>query len=238
MKVKLNIPKNTRNITICSSKRPHRLKDTIASYLATRSDFSQLVVYVSTDDPLINEYNLNDVNYIIGPYRTLVEVTNHISCNVLPDFEYYSEVNDDHIYRTNKWDESLIHAIETHGQGWGMSYGYTQHLPTAIMMSGNIVKTLGCFFYREFKHQYIDNYLKDITEGIHRKFYVKDVFVEHCHPGFGKAQQDEIYAVSNGDEQSKYGLRVYTEWCRDKKVADINKLLSAIANSQPTLALQ
>lgn len=227
MKVKINIPKNTRNITICSSKRPHRLKDTISSYLSTRSDFSQLIVYVSDDDPLLSEYQLNDVNFIIGPYRTLVEVTNHISCDVLPDFPYYSEVNDDHIYRTPAWDKKLIEALEATG-GWGMSYGFTQNLPTAIMLSGNIVKTLGYFFYPKFKHQYIDNFLKDITQGIGRMIYVPDVFIEHCHPGFGKAQQDKIYEISNGGEQTQYGKTVYDEWCRSVRANDINKLKQAM----------
>lgn len=231
MKIKLNIPKNTRNITICSSKRPHRLVYTIDSYLKTKSEISQLIVYVSTDDPLLNDYKLDSVNYIIGEYKTLVEVTNHVSCNVLPGFDYYSEVNDDHIYRTVGWDEKLIDAIETNGNGWGMSYGRTQNLPTAIMLSGKIVKTLGYFFYSEFKHQYIDNYLKDITEGIQKKFFVPNVFIEHCHPGFGKAPDDSIYKISSGGEQGEYGRRVYSEWSANKKTDTINKLLLEMAKN-------
>jgi len=217
-------------LTMCSSKnRPSRLKEMLDSFHATRSAGTEILVYVSEDDPGLNEYKkyLGEYNHIIGPNRSMSEVLNHICTELYPDVKYYSELNDDHICRTKEWDRLMINAIEKAG-GWGITYGQTRHLPTAIMVSGNIIRTLGYIFYPELKHLYIDNYIEDLGKGIGKLIYVPEVNIEHMHAHFGMARHDDTYERVYSNEQNIIGLKAYENWKRNKKDEDIIKLMNVM----------
>jgi Glycosyltransferase like family len=226
------IEPNTKLLVMCSShNRPDRVQDTIKSFNETKSEGTELIIYVGENDPKIEEYRkaLKELNqkHIIGPYKTMVEVLNCLSCEYYPDLPYYAEVNDDHIYRTKSWDKKLIEAIDKK-KGWAISYGFTENLPTAIMISGKLVKTLGFFLPPNFLHTFVDNYILDIGNALDLLIQVPDVVVDHMHYIFGKAELDDNYkfvsqasTLIKGEEDFRY----WRENCREN---DINKIKTAM----------
>lgn len=231
----------TRLLSICPSRsRPEKLAYMLKTFDETKSEGTEMVVYVADDDPRLKEYIpvLDGRDYRIGPRKTIVEVNNYFTTEVYPGLPYYQEVNDDHAYRTKGWDEKLIHVIEFHGLGWGIACGedtvhkHWQNIkhPSAALISGNIVRALGYFFWPKLKHLGCDGFIRDIGEGIDKLFYVPDVRIEHLHFVNKKADfdKDPNYSSIYTKEATEYMEGVILEWQRDFKWRDINRIKDAM----------
>ena len=235
-------------LVMCSTRgRPKYLMQMIISFLKTKSELTRLVVYVAEDDPKVGEYKFvkevcsyfEDVEIIIGENKkTMTAVMNHIF-SLYPNHKYYADANDDHFYRTWGWDLKLIDAIEEKG-GWGVACGYDlleqpnqpkgsewekYHRPSAALISGNIIRTLGYWVWPGFRRIGSDDYHKDIglaTNLIH----LDDVIIEHrCWNVVFKRDRDanDDYDSNGGD-----GEMLYKEWCKFKRDIDIGKLKEAM----------
>jgi len=226
-------------LSICPSRdRPELCKRMLESFDLTKSEGTEILVYVSIDDPQIGKYEdlLNGRLHIFGPRRNLVQVLNYVSCELYPDIEFYQEVNDDHTYRTKDWDKELIQAIEVKGKGWGIACGndlmtnepweVARH-PSAALVSGNIIRTLGYFVYPEIEHLYTDTYLRDVAEGIESLFRLEDIVIEHCHFISNKAVKDDNYNQVYSSESYIYSRKMYQRWVRSQRDIDIQKLNKA-----------
>jgi len=214
------------------------------SFDKTKSEWSDIIVYVSIDDPQIGKYEdlLNGRFHIFGPRRPLVEVINYISCEYMPGLEYYQEVNDDHVYHTDKWDEKLIGKIEYGGNKFGMAWGRdgmnnkdTPNLPTAVIVSGTIIRALGYFFPPQIKHIACDDALLDIGNQTHTIFYNPDVMIEHVHyyaieNGKHKAPLDDNYRSIYNAEVLAEGRQLLHEWRSNNMAQDIERVNNAIQN--------
>ncbi|MEI8350067.1 MAG: hypothetical protein WCI77_07925 [Candidatus Omnitrophota bacterium] len=234
---------DTKLLVICPSRiRPVRLKEMLQSFDATKSEGTDIVVYVADDDPTIEEYKslLQGRNLVIGRRRHLVEVLNYISCELYPWLAYYGEINDDHIYRTPGWDKVLINALEARGGGWGIACG-TDHIndnwykfrhPSACVISGKMVRTLGFFVLPLLQHMWTDVFLRDISEGIGRLYFCPEVVTEHMHISTGKARNDANYKWVYSPEQMKFGQENYEKWKREHYIQTIDKLKKAIENDR------
>ena len=175
------------------------IPDLINSFLENRSDKTELIVYISKHDPKFSDYtnyllrNMNPyVSFIMDESRNMVEVLNYISTELCPNIPYYQEFNDDHIIRTKNWDSIMIDAIEKHN-GWGVASGSTPNLPTATMISGNIVRALEHFFNPLFKHLFVDDWIREICEALNLYIYLPEVNIEHMHKFYSKAENDDTY---------------------------------------------
>lgn len=212
-----------RLLTICPSRnRPDRLQEMLDSFYKTKSDFTDILIYVSNDDPRLEEYKKLNAPIVYGDRKYIVEVFNHIF-NLNPDYEYYHEINDDHVYHTKEWDKLLTAPLN----GFGISCGGTSGLPSGIVISGNIPRALGYIAYPGLRHTYVDNYFEDLGEGIERYFWIPEVNIEHKHFLFGKAQNDENYRWVTSAESMDYGKKAYMEWVINHKRSDIEKVLNA-----------
>lgn len=202
------------------------------------------MVYVAASDPYIKEYRktLRHVEHVVGKYRTMPEVLNWFSTVVYPDVPYYHEVNDDHICRTKGWDEAFIQTLEDKGNGWGIICGKDgvdgeteddwrrwEH-PSAVMISGNIIRALGYYLYPEFKNICCDDFTRDLGKSINRLFYLHNVFIEHVHctPGEGVKSSDDNYKTIYDPASISFGYRVYEKWRRDVLPKSREQLLSLI----------
>lgn len=227
------IPDNTNLLVMCSSKnRSYKLKEMLESFYSTKSDGTEIVIYVSKDDKELNNYLpiLEKEKHIVGEPKTMVQVLNYFSCELFPNIKYYAEVNDDHIYRTPKWDEKFISSAESNG-GWGWFSGYTQHLPTAIFVTGNIIRALGYFFPPCFVHTHIDDLLLDYRE-INLLFSLPSIIIDHMHASFGKAGIDENFRWVYSHQQMRYGEEALQYWRTHQKESDFKKIVEAKNNAQ------
>ena len=226
-------------LTICPScNRPELCKRMLDSFDATKTEDTDIVVYVAIDDPQIGKYEdlLNGRLHIFAPRRSLVKALNYVSCGEYPDVSYYQEVNDDHIYRTPGWDKVLIDTIEKQGNGWGISFGndlmtnepweVARH-PSAAVISGNIVRVLKCFVLPTLDHLFTDTYLRDIGEGIGAYYRHKDIIIEHCHFISNKARMDDNYRYIYSQLSYRQARKKYYTWFRHDKRFDIQKIAEA-----------
>jgi hypothetical protein len=232
-------------LTICPSRnRPELLKRMLDSFDKTKSEWSDILVYVSVDDPQIGKYEdiLNGRLHVFGPRRPLVEVLNYVSCEYMPGIPFYQEVNDDHVYITDKWDEKLISPIEYGGNAFGIAWGRdgmnngdNPNLPTAAIVSGPVVRALGYFFPPTFKHIACDDALLDIGNKARIIFYNPDVTIEHVHyyavvNNKRKAPLDDNYRSIYNEATLKEGREILHKWRSFNMEQDLERLNNAIKN--------
>jgi len=227
-------------LSICPTRnRPELLKQMLESYRLTKTVDAEMFVYVSEDDPRLNDYrevfNIFGVKNIIAERRSVVKVLNYVSTELYPGIEYYQEVNDDHIYRTRGWDKAFINKIEQAGKGWGIAcgndlmpepWGIARH-PSAAVISGNIVRTLGCFVLPAFDILYIDTYLRDIAEGINALYRMPEIVIEHFHWLNGRRKKDKNYDAVYAREMYSKFTPIYFNWAKYQRAQDIKKLKEA-----------
>jgi hypothetical protein len=227
-------------LVICPSRgRPKAMGEMLDSFYKTKSEETNMVVYLNKDDPVFQKYEClkntrDDTQVILGDRMYLAEACNFI-WRMYPNYKYYTIINDDHFLVTPQWDKRLAEIVETKGQGWGMAcaddhltnWKEYQH-PSGFVMSGNIPKTLGYLIYPTFQHIGIDNFYQMVLQGIDRLFYTKDIVIEHRHWINGKRLLDENYKFVYGAEQQQYGMRAIMEYKLKQYKNDIDKLKEAM----------
>jgi hypothetical protein len=135
-------------------------------------------------------------------------------------------MGDDHIPRTFHWDREFEKALR--GQT-GIVYGNDllqgENLPTAFVMTRDIVDALEGMTFPKCKHLYFDNFVKQLGIDLGVLKYLPDVIIEHLHPVAGKAEMDEGYARVNQPKWYEEDLLTLQKYLRSQKYADlVNKL--------------
>ena len=225
---------------MCSTRRrPDKVQELLKSFDETKSEGTEIILYVWNNDPKIKEYRkvLKDRNVIYGPESYLIEIQNYVCAEAYPDIEYYCDLNDDMVCRTKGWDKRLIKELEEKGNGWGIACGrdliqkdwYLYQHPSGYIMSGNIVRTLGYLVYPLIKHFYGDVYLKEMSLGIDRLFHVPEVVVEHkCWVEVRKSEEDDNTREIHARESKDFGVAMYLTWENEQKDKDMKKLKDAM----------
>lgn len=160
---------------------------------------------VDHDDPKFAEYAnvLQDEFWyqVNGPQR-FGPILNFYAPRAAAESPFVAFLGDDHLPSTPGWDTRLIESL---GGRPGVAYGNDLHqgvkLPTAVVMSSEIVNTLGYMVPRPLVHLYVDNFWKTLGESLGNLAYLDDVIIEHLHPDAGKASSDEVYALANSGER-------------------------------------
>jgi hypothetical protein len=149
-------------------------------------------------------------------------VLNLLSTRYSNMYKTITFMGDDHLPKTYGWDKKLYAPIEE--KGYGVSYGNDlfqgKNLPTAVMMSSNIIKCLGFMSPPEQVHMFLDNFWKALGEKINSLFYFDNVIIEHLHAYAGKSELDEMYQSVNNSEIAdndgkKYGYYIYNKFEND-----------------------
>lgn len=216
--------KNSEIRVLCATRaRAARCAEMLESFFDTRgSDRTQIYCYVDREDPQVREYEPLFRTYGIdcqfGPRHTMPDVIN-AGCWKF-EADAYAEVNDDHIYRTKDWDLKLFAAL----MDGGLAYGKTQNLPSAVMISADCVRALGWMLPPYFQHQFLDNALVDLYGGAGMLHHVPEVWIEHCHPDFGKAAHDDTYGVMRSTFDGDRAM--YELWKVNYLAHDLKRLVA------------
>jgi hypothetical protein len=155
-------------------------------------------------------------------------VLNLLSTRYANMYETITFMGDDHLPRTHGWDETLYQPIKE--KGYGVSYGNDlfqgENLPTAVMMSTNIIKTLGFMSPPNQVHMFLDNFWKAVGERLNALTYFDDVIIEHLHAYVGKSELDDMYkSVNNAEVAGGDGI-FYGEYIHNVFESDVAKLKS------------
>lgn len=182
------------------------------------------------DDDADNYPEIDGVIREVNPRLRMNGTLNLLVKKYQDKYETISFMGDDHIVRTDGWDEKLYAPIKE--RGYGISYGndlfQSANLPTMVMMSTNISKSLGFFAPTKLIHLYMDNFWKLFGQVTDSLDYLPDVIVEHMHYMAGKSQVDNQYLEVNSSEISGHDAEVFKEYCTYELKEDAIKFMSTV----------
>ena len=216
-----------------SRGRPARLAELVTAVAETTGGRAEVLGLIDDDDPARADYEalIGEPGYvayaplrtIFGPRQSLAGWTNLAACNAVRATigerpRYLASLGDDHLPRTYGWDRLLIKAIEEM-DGPGFAYGNDllqgRALPTAWVVSAQVVAALGWMMLPGCEHRYVDNAVRELGLKADRLAYVPGVVIEHLHPIAGKADWDSSYEESNSGDRDAADKAAFLKWQRD-----------------------
>lgn len=214
-----------------SRGRAARLREMVTATLELSAAQTDIAVCVDEDDPERAAYadicweHRPRVTWHCGPRQSLTGWTNVIASAGARKYRALASLGDDHIPRTPGWDSLLLAAIDAMG-GTGIAYGndliFSQGLPTAPVISSDIVAALGWMCEPSLDHMCVDLVWKDLGTGAQRLAYVPEVTIEHVHPCIGKAAWDPVYAASEAGKEAD--IARYETWRAERMAGDADTI--------------
>jgi len=218
--------------------RPRRFADMLEAVHRTAELDVQVWAGLDDDDPAVPDYDAvltglpfdRETYGERGPRRSLSGWTNHLAHLALNSSDpprYLASLGDDHHPRTPGWDRLLVEAIEEHG-GPGIAYGNDlfqgANLPTAWVVSADIVRALGWMMLPTLAHMYVDGVTLQLGRAAGCITYCPGVVIEHLHPLAGKAAWDKSYRHTNSPASYEADQTAYEAWLRDGLAGDADRV--------------
>ncbi|HEY9473032.1 MAG TPA: hypothetical protein VIS06_04165, partial [Mycobacteriales bacterium] len=195
-------------VLVPSRGRPGNIRDLRKAWDATSTARSAFAVIVDEDDPCCEEYladatSREEVFVSRGRRRRIGQLLNEVAPQVAGHARAVGFMGDDHRPRSRGWDTTMLHTLDA--MGGGLVYGddliHGEALPTAVVMSSQIVSALGWMCPPGLGHLYLDNAWLELGRALGRIRYLPGLVVEHMHPIAGKARMDDTYRQANTAEQ-------------------------------------
>lgn len=186
---------------------------------------------VAIDDDQSDLYpRLDGVIYEVNPRMRLNGTLNLVATKYAKKYQTIYFIGDDNLVKSKNWDQSLAEPINT--KGYGVSYGNDlfqgQNLPTAAMMSTNIIEILGFMSPPQLIHLFMDNFWMVLGLNIGSLYYFDDVIIEHLHPYAGKAEIDDGYIEANSTERVSADEREFARYLADEFQNDLKKVMATL----------
>jgi hypothetical protein len=157
---------------------------------------------------------------------------NHIVHKYWDSYFTITGIDDDCMVTTQDWDVLLAGPIKK--RGYGIAYGNDtiqgQNLPTKVMISTNIVKSLGYFAPPILKHLYADNFWKTLGTKIDALDYFPEIMMEHWHYLNSKAPRDEQYDAIYATGEMESAQLAFDTYMRDSFASDVEKINKGVIN--------
>jgi hypothetical protein len=134
-------------------------------------------------------------------HRGMVATLNAEAVRVAKVFTHIGFMGDDHRILTPGWDTELAGSAGPVGIAYGDDLNMGAKLPTAVVMSSTIIRTLGYMAPPALDHLYVDDFWRELGARLGRLAYRDDIVIEHLHPTVGKSAWDEQYRRVNSYEQ-------------------------------------
>ncbi|MDA8291760.1 MAG: hypothetical protein M0Z33_08800 [Actinomycetota bacterium] len=179
-----------------SRGRPNNLDRLVEAWRTTSSGHADLVVALDDDDPALYQYNAHRVAMVtVGPRQSFVSWTNEVAVDHAEDYRFIGSMGDDHRPRTVGWDRMLCEALEEIGSGvaYGDDLGAGPVLPSAVVLTSDIVSELGYVLPPEVSHNGADRFWLELGRALDRTRFLPEVVIEHMHYTTGKSAIDHIY---------------------------------------------
>lgn len=188
---------NTNLVIIPSRNRPENI-DRAITYLKDNSIISDFCVALDDDDA--DKYpRLDGVIYEVNPRVRMNKTLNLVANKYADKYKTIFFMGDDHLPQTGQWDHFLAGAIDK--VGYGLAYGndlfQKEKLATAVMMSTNIIRSIGFMAPPKLIHLYMDNFWMLLGKDLNSLWYFDNVIIEHMHPFIGKGNLDAGYQENN-----------------------------------------
>jgi hypothetical protein len=176
--------------------------------------------------------------WFTGPRDTLTGWTNRIAKLRAHRYRAVASFGDDHLPRTEGWDALLLAAIDAMG-GTGIAYGndgiFNERLPTAPVITSDIVQALGWMCLPACRHMAVDLAWKDLGLGAGCLVHVPEVTIEHVHWCNGKTAVDAVYAEAEAGKDADRAA--YFAWKDGGGLADAVDTVRALRKGRHAAAL-
>lgn len=215
-------------VVLPSRSRPEKVAECV-ELLKENSRISDICVAI--DDDQADLYpRIDDVIYEVNPRLRMNGTLNLVATKYADKYETIFFLGDDHRTRTPGWDELLYAPIKE--KGYGLAYGddklQGKNLATAVMMSTNIIRTLGFMAPPVLVHLYMDNFWMNLGAALDCLTYVPEATIEHMHFAAGKAEIDAQYAEVNSKEMYTKDQNSYVEYVKNNLRGDLEKLFKEL----------
>jgi hypothetical protein len=218
-------------VIVPSRGRPASVRRLVEAVRETCTAQTDLIFAFDSDDPVLAEAVVEaDVatgagcgGWVKGPRRSMGAWTNRVALDPPGSYRAFASLGDDHVPRTHGWDAMLLDAIGDLG-GTGIAYGddlLQQSLPTAAVVTADIVGALGWMCLPGAGHYCVDNTWLDLGEGAGCLAHRLDVIIEHLHPLGGKAPSDATYDDAGGFSVNHPDWLAYQQWRAGQMAADV-----------------
>ncbi len=216
-------------VVVPSRGRPENADRLAKAFIDTNTE-ADLYFIVDNDDPKWNEYAKNENikclpadNKTGGCAASLnTGAVYLLDFSKFPLYDYFVFMGDDHLPRTQNWDQAFIQAL---GINTGIAYGddllQGENLPTAFAMSRDLVVELQGMTFPGCIHLFFDNFVKQLGLDLNYLKYLPNVIIEHLHPVAGKAEMDEGYARVNQPKWYEEDLLALQKYLRSQEYADL-----------------
>lgn len=219
-------------IVVPSRGRPQAVAELAEQCAKTCTASTVLLVVVDLDDPTLPQYQApagTTVFFTWGPPDAgHVGAINYGAEQALRDFTPFAiaKLDDDHRPRTNGWDAQLLDALRD--AGTGIAYGNDlfkgRQLPTAPVITADIIQALGWMAPPQLGHMYCDDFWRDLGEQADCLHYLPSVIVEHMHPAAGKSPWTEGHQRVNDPRQFQRDGEAYRLYRAEQMPADVAKV--------------
>jgi len=221
-----------RNLLIVPTRnRPESALELLNEFKKT-AVMSDIVFGVDDDDTSV--YSAEVLEHAErNPRLRMGGTLNLLAVKYADQYDYLSFMGDDHRPRTASWDLRLANMID---QGPGLAYGNDllqgENLPTAVMMSAEIVEAIGYMVPPVLVHMYMDNFWKDLGSALGALSYRHDVVIEHMHYLAGKSQIDEGYKEVNHVSVYQKDAEAYGKYVTESLLADVAKINAYVSDEE------
>lgn len=222
------------HVIVPSRGRPENIARLVQAFRDTANwRFTALTVVVDHDDPQLPRYReLVSRSHgswwdlvVQDRHRKLGPVLNAAAARLAGGYPYIGFMGDDHLPRSPLWDEQLVWELKGKpGVAYGNDLFQSSNLPTAVVMSSDLVRVLGYMQPPQLVHLYFDDFWKALGDGVGNLRYRGDVVIEHLHPIAGKAAWTPEYAWTTSAELlGEDGVR-YMRYMADEWPAELARL--------------
>lgn len=219
---------NSNLVILPSRSRPDNVERCINA-LKENSVLSDFCVAIDDDQSDLYP-RLDDVIYEVNPRLRMNGTLNLVANKYADKYKTIYFLGDDHLVKTKNWDRYLAEAINI--KGYGLAYGNDllqgKNLATAVMMSTNIIQTLGFMAPPKLIHLFMDNFWMTLGLKINSLYYFDDVIIEHLHPYVGKAEMDAGYAEANSVEVGSADQKEFVRYLSEEFEDDLKKVMKLI----------
>lgn len=215
-------------VIIPTRSRPANAERAVKS-IQEHSYISDICLGLDTDDEH-NYPRLDGVMYEVSDRAYMIATLNRIATKYADKYLFITFLGDDNVIRTPAWDVALTTKLVE--RGYGIAYGndliHSDKLPTSVMMTTNIIRSLGYMAPPTLTHLYADNFWRALGWELGSLYYYHNVIWEHLHFVNGKAPKDELYAEINSDEMYEKDRIAFQNYVDKKLKKDIKKLKKAL----------
>jgi hypothetical protein len=215
---------NTNLIVIPSRGRPHNVERAFNAIKQT-SNISDLVFVLDEDDEQ-NYPRIPGAFYEVLPRIKMNKSLNAIALKNIYTYKTITFMGDDHLTQTQNWDQVLYSPIQD--RGFGLSYGNDslqgEALPTAVMISTNIIKILGFMAPHDLLHLYMDYFWLDLGKELNAIDYFECVDITHIHYANTEGIYDRTYEEANSSFTVNEDYAVYENYKQKYLLDDVSRI--------------